>query len=97
MYAHNMVNHIRRNQYPDWVLRYRTKGTLVAKREDRYYLYRVSNHWNSTKKRLQLRLDEFLGLITPEGLIEPKAKRMTNRFDQISVKHLLCKRAGVRD
>ena len=81
-----MANHIRRNQYPDWVMKFKTKGTLVAKREDRCYLYRVSSHWNSTKKRSQLRTDEFLGRITPEGLIEPKAKRMMKRYDQISVK-----------
>ena len=81
-----MANHIRRNRYPDWVVKFRTKGTLVAKREDRYYLYRVSSHWNSTKKRSQLKTDEFLGRITPEGLIEPKAKRMMKRYDQVSVK-----------
>ena len=81
-----MANHIKRNQYPDRVLRYRTKGTLVAKREDRSYLYRVSSHWNSTKKRSQLRTDEFQGRITPEGLIDPKTKRMMNRYDRVSVK-----------
>ena len=81
-----MANHIRRNKYPDWVMKFHTKGTLVAKRKDRYYLYRVSSHWNSTKKRSQLKTDKFLGRITLEGLIEPKAKRMMNRYDQISVK-----------
>ncbi|MEM4090752.1 MAG: hypothetical protein QXQ46_08450, partial [Thermoplasmatales archaeon] len=66
--------------------KFKAKGTLVAKRGDRYYLYKVSSQWNSEKKRPQLKTGEFLGRITPEGLIEPKTKRMMKRYDQISVK-----------
>ncbi|QRF75346.1 Transposase [Thermoplasmatales archaeon] len=72
--------------YPDWVLKYRKKGTLIARRGDRYYLYRVSSHWDSIKKRPQLKTEEYLGRITPDGLIEPKAKRIMKRYDQITVK-----------
>ncbi|MEM0140805.1 MAG: hypothetical protein QXN66_02040 [Thermoplasmatales archaeon] len=46
----------------------------------------MSSQWNSEKKRPQLKTGEFLGRITPEGLIEPKTKRMMKRYDQISVK-----------
>ena len=72
--------------YPDWVLNYRRKGTLVQKKGDLYYLYRVHSKWNPEKGRAQLITDEYLGRITPDGLIEPKAKRVMKRFDQITVK-----------
>jgi transposase len=73
--------------YPDWVLKYRRKGTLVQKKGDNlFYLYRVHSKWNPEKGRAQLITDEYLGRITPDGLIEPKAKRMMKRFHQITVK-----------
>ena len=72
--------------HPDWVLKHRKKGTLIMRRDDRYYLYRVSSHWNREKKRAQLKTGEYLGRITPEGLIEPKVKRIMRRYDQVSVK-----------
>lgn len=78
--------HIHIMTYPDWVLKQKRKGTLIMRREDRYYLYRVSSHWNKEKKRSQLSTEEYLGRITPDGLIEPKTKRLMRRYDQISVK-----------
>ena len=72
--------------HPDWVLKHKRKGTLIMRRDDRYYLYRVSSHWNKEKKRAQLKTEEYLGRITPDGLIEPKAKRIMKRCDQVSVK-----------
>ena len=52
--------HIHIMTHPDWVLKHKKKGTLIMKRDDRYYLYRVSSHWNKEKKRSQLRTDEYL-------------------------------------
>ena len=72
--------------HPDWVLRHKKKGTLIARRGDHYYLYRVSSHWDSEKKRARMKTEEYLGRITPEGLIEPRAKRIMRRYDQIAVK-----------
>jgi transposase len=73
--------------YPDWVLKYKKKGTLVQKKkDDLYYMYRVHSQWNKEKKRAQLITDEFLGKITPDGFMEPKTKRIMRRFDQIAVK-----------
>ena len=75
------------SNYPDWVLKYKKKGTLVQKkRDDLYYLYRVHSRWNRDKKRAQLITDEFLGKIAPDGFFEPKVKRIMHRFDQVSVK-----------
>ena len=73
--------------YPDWVLKYRRKGTLIQKKgDDLYYLYRVHSRWNKKKGRAKLITDEYLGRITPDGLIEPKAKRVMKHFDQVTVK-----------
>ena len=73
--------------YPDWVLKYKKKGTLVQKKGDNlFYLYRVHSKWNPEKGRAQLITDEYLGRITPDGLTEPKVKRVMKRFDQITVK-----------
>jgi transposase len=72
--------------YPEWVTKWKTKGTHVTRQGDRYYLNRVHSEWNREKGRAQLITDEYLGRITPDGLIEPKYKRMMKRYDQISVK-----------
>lgn len=72
--------------HPDWVLKLKQKGTLIMKRGNLYYLYRVTSKWNPQKKRAQLKTGEYLGRITPDGLIEPKTKRIMNRYDHISVK-----------
>ena len=83
--------------HPDWVLKHKKKGTLIMKRDDRYYLYRVSSHWNKEKKRSQLRTDEYLGRITPDGLVEPKAKIFTlYTVKQRKSENMLCKSARVR-
>ncbi len=72
--------------YPEWVIKWKTKGTHIIRQGDRYYLNRVHSEWNREKGRAQLITDEYLGRITPEGLVEPKYKRMMKRYDQISVK-----------
>ncbi len=72
--------------YPEWVIKWKTKGTHIIRQGDRYYLNRVHSEWNREKGRAQLITDEYLGRITPEGLVEPKYKRMMKRYYQISVK-----------
>jgi len=72
--------------YPELVMKFKGKGMHVQKKGDVYYLYRVHSKWNKEKGRAQLITDEYLGWITPDGLIEPKYNRMMKRYDQISVK-----------
>ncbi|MGP6207950.1 hypothetical protein ACNF42_07995 [Cuniculiplasma sp. SKW3] len=50
------------------------------------YLYRVSSKWNPEKKRSQMKTGEYLGRITPDGFIKPKAKRIVKLCSQIAVK-----------
>ena len=72
--------------YPEWVTKWRIKGTHITRQGDRYYLNSVHSEWNKKKGRAQLITDEYLGRISPEGLVEPKYKRMMKRYEQISVK-----------
>ena len=56
------------------------------RRRDHYYLYRVRSKRNPEKKRSQMKTGEYPGRITPDGLIEPKTKRVMKLYSQISVR-----------
>lgn len=72
---------------PEWVLKYRKKGTEIHVRKGgHYYLCKVSSKWNPEKKRARKITGEYLGKITQEGLIPPKYKRVAEKYTQISVK-----------
>ncbi|MEW5937298.1 MAG: IS1634 family transposase, partial [Candidatus Thermoplasmatota archaeon] len=60
---------------PDWVLRHKERGMAVEKRGDSYYLTRVASVWNREKKQARKITLEYLGRVTPEGVIPPKGKR----------------------
>jgi len=72
--------------YPDWVLKYKTKGTHIRANNNNYYLYKVHSIWNKQKKRSQLITDKYLGKITPEGIIPPKHERVIEQLEHITVK-----------
>jgi transposase len=56
------------SKYPEWVLSQKTKGTELRLLKGCYYLYQVSSHWDSTKKRPVKKTGILLGRITPDGL-----------------------------
>lgn len=59
--------------YPEWVAWYKTKGTYVQKRGEKYFLYRGHSERVAGKRYPVLKYDAYLGQITEaEGLIEPK-------------------------
>lgn len=60
---------------PDWVLKHKRKGLAIEKRGNSYYASRVTSIWNPKKKRAQKKTLEYLGKITPEGILPPKGKR----------------------
>ncbi|MCD6462051.1 MAG: transposase [Thermoplasmata archaeon] len=62
---------------PEWVRKHKKKGMAVEKRGDSYYLTRVTSVWDPEKKRARKVTLEYLGRITPEGVIPPKGKRPT--------------------
>jgi len=60
---------------PDWVIRYKKKGIAIEERAGNYYASRVHSVWDPEKKRAQKVTDEYLGVVTPEGILPPKHKR----------------------
>lgn len=62
--------------YPDWVQQYRTRGTTVKKKGDSYYLYKRTSKRVPGKKYPQP-VDTFIGIITPDGVIESDKKKVS--------------------
>lgn len=58
-----------KQDYPDWVLVHKVKGTEIRKIEGRYYLYQVKSFWDKESKRAKKVTEAFLGRITEAGLI----------------------------
>lgn len=63
-------------KYPDWVQKYRTRGTTVKKKGDAYYLYKRTSKRVSGKKYPQP-VDTYIGVITPEGVVESNRKKLS--------------------
>ena len=62
-----------KKDYPDWVLRQKTKNTEIREIKGHYYLYRIANVWDKERKRHRKITVEYLGAITPEGLVKRSA------------------------
>ena len=69
--------------YPDWVQAHKVRGTTVKKVGDNYYLYKHTSKRVPGKKYPQP-VDTYIGLITPEGVIESKRKKVS--LTEIEVK-----------
>lgn len=61
--------------YPEWVEKYRQKGTNISCIRGKYYLYACTSKYDPDKKRARKITGEYLGRITEEGLIPPRKKR----------------------
>lgn len=70
--------------YPEWVEKYRQKGTNISCIRGKYYLYACSSKYDPVKKRAKKITGEYLGRITEDGLIPPKRKK--DRIDSVTVK-----------
>lgn len=62
--------------YPDWVQEYRTRGTTVKKKGEKYYLYKRTSRRVPGKKYPQP-VDTYIGVITPEGVQKSDKKKVT--------------------
>ena len=62
---------------PEWAKKQRIKNTEIKKIGNQYYLQRVSSKWNKEKKRSQKISGEYLGVLTPEGLIPAKKRKIS--------------------
>lgn len=61
--------------YPDWVQRYRERGTTIKKKGESYYLYKRTSKRVPGKKYPQP-VDTYVGIITPGGVIQTQRKRV---------------------
>jgi hypothetical protein len=67
---------VKQKTYPEWVQKYRTQGKTVKKKGDAYYLYSRTSRRVEGKKYPQP-VDTYIGIITPEGIIETNKKKVT--------------------
>ena len=73
-------------KYPDWVQKYRSKGTTVKKKGDSYYLYKRTSRRIKGKKYPQP-VDTYIGMITPEGVIQSnKRKSIFNQCGGVGIR-----------
>jgi hypothetical protein len=63
-------------EIPEWVKKYRQKGTAIEAHGGNYYLRRVSSKWDKEKQRARKISGEYLGKITRDGLIPPKREQV---------------------
>lgn len=61
--------------YPEWVQKYRERGTTIKKKGDSYYLYKRTSKRVPGKKYPQP-VDTYVGIITPDGIIQTQRKRV---------------------
>jgi hypothetical protein len=62
--------------YPDWVNKHKKKGTSVKKVGNSYYLYKSTSRRVPGKKYPQP-MQDYLGKITPDGLVKAIARRIS--------------------
>jgi len=62
-------------EYPDWVLKHKTKGTYINKVGEKYYLYAAHSERIKGTDKVRRVSDGYLGKITEQdGLIPPREK-----------------------
>lgn len=62
-------------KYPEWVMKYKEKGTYINYVKGKYYLYAAHSERVPETKKVKRICDAYLGRITEEdGLIPPKDK-----------------------
>ena len=71
MYEHGGIT---MSNLPDWVLKYKEKGTTIRKINNKYYKYKVHSERREGKSYPVLVQDELLGTITEDGFVPSKRK-----------------------
>ena len=67
---------VTQKKYPEWVQKQRKKGMTVKEKGGRYYLYKRTSRRVPGKKYPQP-VDTYVGVITPEGVIEANRRIVT--------------------
>lgn len=69
---------------PEWALKYKEKNMQITKNGNNYYLYKIGGKWDPIKKKTKKITEEYLGKITPNGVIPPKSKLTSlNKDDKV--------------
>ena len=61
--------------FPDWVEKQKITGFEIKKIGDGYYMYERKSRWDKDKKKSVKATGEYIGVVTPEGVI-PCKKRL---------------------
>jgi hypothetical protein len=77
------------NGMPEWVVKHKAKGIAIEKRGPHYYACRVTSVWDPQKKRAQKKTLEYLGKITPDGILPPRHKRTPQVGGILDAGHLV--------
>lgn len=62
-------------KYPAWVTKHKKKGIAIEKRGERFYASKVTSVWDPKKQRARKKTLEYLGVVTPKGIIPSKSKQ----------------------
>lgn len=63
------------SSYPDWVLKYKSKGVYITKKKDAYYLYRAHSQRIKGTAKVNRIFDGYIGRVTEkDGFIPVKDK-----------------------
>ena len=66
--------------YPEWAIKFKTKGTILRKKDEKsYYLFKVHSERQEGKKYPVLVQDELIGTISKDGI-----KYNNNRIVDVS-------------
>ena len=66
--------------YPEWVEKQRRPGTNITCSKGKYYLYTCKCVYDKEKKRSRKITTGYLGRITEEGLVPPRAKQAESKY-----------------
>lgn len=61
--------------FPDWVMKHKKKGIAIEKRGNSYYAKRVTSVWDPEMKKPRTKTLEYLGTVSPNGIIPSRNKR----------------------
>jgi len=87
-------------QLPEWVKPFKAKGIEIRKRGKRYHAYRITSKWDPIKKRSKKITLEYLGVITPNGIIKPRKQGMIRgdyQYGNVSLLFELAQNSGLID
>lgn len=72
-----------KKEMPEWVKKFRQKGTQISFIRGNYYLYKIKTIWDKEKKKPKKINEGYLGKITPEGVIPAKHRRKNDDLREL--------------